>query len=48
MFVDGAVQELGATDMAGMRQVMGTLMQQHPELDGSMVNRLVRARLSAG
>jgi uncharacterized protein len=44
--VDAAVQELGATDMKAMGQVMGHVMKQHSGLDGSMVSRLVRARLS--
>ena len=47
-FVDAAVQELGATDMTAMGQVMGHLMKQHPGLDGALVSGLVRARLSAG
>jgi len=46
-FVDAAVQELGATDMTALGQVMGHLMKQHQGLDGSLVSRLVRARLSA-
>jgi hypothetical protein len=45
-FVDAAVQELGASDMAAMGQVMGHVMKRHPGLDGSVVSRLVRARLS--
>ena len=45
-FVDAAVQELGAADPTAMGQVMGHLMKQHPGLDGSLVSRLVRARLS--
>jgi len=44
--VDAAVEELGATDMKTMGQVMGHLMKQHSGLDGQMVNRLVRARLA--
>ena len=47
-FVDAAVQELGASDMAAMGQVMGHVMKQHPGLDGSLVSRLVRARLREG
>ena len=46
-FVDAAVQELGATDMKAMGQVMGHLMKEHPGLDGSLVSDLVRARLGA-
>ena len=46
-FVDAAVQELAATDMKAMEQVMGHVMKQHAGLDGSLVSRLVRARLSA-
>ena len=46
-FVDTAVQELSATDMTAMGQLMGHVMKQHPGLDGSLVSRLVRARLSA-
>ena len=45
--VERAVTELGATDMKAMGQVMGHLMKKHPGLDGAVVNRLVRARLSA-
>ena len=45
-FVDAAVQELGAADMTAMGQVMGHLMKKHDGLDGSLVSRLVRARLS--
>ena len=47
VFVDAAVQELGAADMKAMGQVMGYLMKHHAGLDGSMVSRLVRARLSS-
>ena len=47
VFVDAAVEELGATDMKAMGQVMGYLMKQHPGLDGPIVSRLVRARLSS-
>ena len=45
--VDDAVQELGAVDIKAMGQVMGHVMKQHPELDGAVVNRLVRARLAS-
>lgn len=45
-FVDEAVQELGATDVKAMGQVMGHVMKQHPGLDGSVVGGLVRARLT--
>lgn len=45
--VDAAVEEVGATDLAAMGQVMGHLMKQHPGLDGSTVSRLVRARLGS-
>ncbi len=45
--VDAAVQELGATEMKAMGQVMGHVMKQHAGLDGALVNRLVRARLSS-
>ena len=48
VLVDAVVRELGAANMKAMGQVMGRLMQQHPGLDGSMVSRLVRARLSSG
>ena len=47
VFVDAAVHELGAADMKAMGQVIGYVMKQHPGLDGAMVSRLVRARLSA-
>ena len=45
-FVDAAVQELGASDMKAMGQVMGYLMKNHPGLDGSVASRLLKARLS--
>ena len=45
--VETAVQELGAADMKAMGRVMGHVMKQHPGLDGSVVSRLVRARLSS-
>ena len=45
-FVDAAVLELGATDLKTMGQVMGYLMKRHAGLDGTMVSRLVRTRLS--
>ena len=45
--VDAAVQEIGATDTKAMGQVMGYVMKQHPGLDGSVVSRLVRARLTS-
>ena len=45
--VDAAIQELGATDMTAMGRVMGHVMKQRQGLDGAVVNRLVRARLSA-
>jgi uncharacterized protein YqeY len=45
-FVDKAVQEIGATDVKAMGQVMGHVMKQHPGLDGSVVSVLVRARLT--
>ena len=45
--VDAVVTELGATDMKAMGQVMGQVMKSHPGLDGAVVNRLVRASLSA-
>lgn len=47
VLVDATVQELGATDMKAMGQVMGHVMKQHPGLDGSTVSRLARERLSA-
>jgi uncharacterized protein YqeY len=46
-FVDESVQEIGATDMKSMGQVMGHVMKQHPGLDGSVVSGLVRARLTS-
>ena len=45
--VDVAVRELGAADMKAMGRVIGHVMKQHPGLDGSVVSRLVRARLSS-
>lgn len=46
--VDAAVEELGATDMKAMGQVMGHLKQAHPEIDGAVASRLVKARLGQG
>ena len=43
--VDAAVQELEAVDMKAMGRVMGHLMKNYPRLDGSMVSRLLKARL---
>ena len=47
-FVDAALRELGATDVKAMGQVMAHVMKDHPGLDGAMVSRLVRARLTSG
>ena len=44
--VDAVVVELGATDVKAMGQVMGHIMKHHEGLDGGMVNRLVRERLT--
>ena len=46
--VDEAVQAVGAMDMKGMGQVMGHLKKGHPDLDGAIASRLVKARLSGG
>jgi len=46
--VDATMQELGVTDIKAMGQVMGHIMKHHPELDGAVVNKLVRERLSSG
>lgn len=46
--VDAAVVELGATDMKSMGQVMGHLKKTHPEIDGAVASRLVKARLTPG
>ena len=43
--VDAAVKQLGVTDIKAMGQVMGYVMKQQAGLDGSVVSRLVRARL---
>lgn len=47
VFVDEAVRATGATDVKSLGQVMGHVMKQHPGLDGSVVSRLVRARLTS-
>ena len=46
--VEVAVEELGAADVAQTGRVIGQLMKQRPGLDGALVSRLVRARLSSG
>ena len=46
--VDAAVTELGVSGMSAMGQVMGHLKKQHPDLDGALASRLVKAKLSAG
>jgi hypothetical protein len=43
--VDATVEELGVTGMSAMGQVMGAIMKKHDGLDGTTVNKLVRARL---
>ena len=45
--VAGVVQELGVTDIKAMGQVMGHIMKHHPELDGAVVNKLVREQLAS-
>ena len=45
--VSGVIQELGATDIKAMGQVMGYIMKHHPGLDGAVVNKLVRESLIA-
>ena len=44
--VESAVDELGASDMKAMGQVMGHLKKAHPEIDGAVASRLVKARPS--
>ena len=46
--VEAAAQELDATDMKAMGQVMAHLKKEHPTLDGALASRLVRARLGSG
>jgi hypothetical protein len=44
--VKGAIAELAATDPKEAGQVVGFLMKSHKgEVDGALVNRLVRAEL---
>lgn len=45
--VSAVVQELGITDVKAMGQVMGHIMKHHPGLDGAVVNKLVRERLTS-
>lgn len=45
--VSAVVQELGVTDVKAMGQVMGHIMKHHPGLDGAVVNKLVRERLTS-
>ena len=45
--VAAVVQDLGATDVKAMGQVMGHIMKHHPGLDGAIVNKLVREHLAA-
>jgi len=44
--VAAVVQELGATDVKAMGQVMGHIMKHHSGLDGAVVNKLVRECLA--
>jgi len=44
--VDAAIEELGVTDPGQFGRVMGHVMKQDDDLDGAVVNRLVRERLS--
>ena len=45
--VDAAIQDVGASDMKGLGQVMGYLKKRHPEIDGATASRLAKTRLSA-
>ena len=45
--VDKTISELGVTDMKGMGRVMGTINKSYAgQVDGSMVSRIVKERLS--
>lgn len=45
--VDKTISELGITDMKGMGRVMGTINKSYAgQVDGSMVSRIVKERLS--
>ena len=45
--VDKTISELGVTDMKGMGRVMGTINKSYTgQVDGSMVSRIVKERLS--
>jgi uncharacterized protein YqeY len=46
--IAAAVEELGVTDMQAMGQVMGYIKKAHPEIDGAVASRLVKARLGGG
>lgn len=46
--VDAAIAELGADDPAMAGRVIGHVMKSHEGLDGGLVNRLVRERLTPG
>ena len=45
--VDAAIQDVGASDMKGLGQVIGYLKKRHPEIDGATASRLAKTRLSA-
>ena len=45
--VDKTISELGVTDMKGMGRIMGTINKSYAgQVDGSMVSRIVKERLS--
>jgi uncharacterized protein YqeY len=46
VIVDATIEELGVTEPSAIGQVMGAIMKQHDGLDGTVVNKLVRARLA--
>jgi len=46
LIVDATIEELGVTEPSAIGQVMGAIMKQHDGLDGTVVNKLVRARLA--
>ncbi len=45
--VKGAMAELGVDDAKQMGRVIGHIMRNHSELDGGLVNKLVREELGA-
>jgi hypothetical protein len=47
MLIEGAIADLGADDSTPVGQVVGTVMRSGEELDGALVNRLVRELLES-